>query len=169
MLDSLLDAVKGEIISTVQEKTGLGKQEAEQTVPLARESVSEGITGALTGGNLGGLLDMVKGAAGNSGGGGLLQNTVFQGIAAKFIHKLTGQLGLSESMAQKVAGLALPIIMSKLAGRTQAAGSTDDIDKGSLMDVLGLDAGGILGNVAGSLLGGKGQDKKGGGFGDLFG
>ena len=170
MLESIFDAVKGEIISTVQDKTGLGPQEAEKTVPLARDSVSEGITGALTGGNLGGLLDMVKGAAGKKDNGGLLQNPVFQGIAAKFIHKLTGQLGLSEGVAQKVAGLVLPIVMSKLAGRTQAAGATEDIDKGSLFDVLGLDTGDILGNVAGSLLGGKGKNPKGGGgFGNLFG
>ena len=167
MLESILDAVKGEIVSTVQNETGLGPREAEQTVPLARESVSEGITGALSGGNLGGILDMLKGS---TGGGGLLQNAVFQGIAAKFIHKLTGQLGLSEGVAQKVANLALPIILGKLAGRTRAAGDTDEIDKGSLLDVLGLDAGDILGNVAGGLLGGKGQGTKGsGGFGNLFG
>lgn len=167
MLASILDAVKGEIVTTVERETGLGVREAEQTVPLARESVSEGLTGALRGGNLGGILDMLKGATAD---GGFLQNAVFQGIATKFIHKLTTQLGLSEGVAQKVATVALPLILSKLAGRTRAAGDTDEIDQGSLLDVLGLDPADILGNVAGSLLGGNRKGTTGGGgFGNLFG
>ncbi|WP_116106909.1 DUF937 domain-containing protein [Lewinella sp. IMCC34191] len=164
MLESIIDAVKSEVISTVKERTGLGPQEAEKTVPLAKDSISEGVTSALSGGNIGGILDMIKGAGGTTNAGGLVENAVFQGIAAKFVHKLTGQLGLSEGVSQKVAGIVLPMILSKLAGKTREAGDTDDIDKGSLMDVLGMDAGAILGG----LLGGK--DKKGGsgGLGSLF-
>ena len=170
MLDAIIESVKGQVINAVKDKTGLGPQEAEKTVPLAQDAISEGITSALAGGNLGGILDMVKGAgAGSSTGGGLLQNAVFQGIAGKFIHKLTGQLGLSEGMAQKVSGLVLPLVLSKLAGKTQEAGDTDAIDKGSLLDVLGLDPGDMLGNLAGNFLGGKKKDGGGGGgFGNLF-
>ncbi len=165
MLESIIDAVKSEVISSVTEKTGLGAQEAEKTVPLAKDSLTEGITSAMSNGNLGGILDMIKGADGGASGGSLSQNGVFQGIAAKFIHKLTGQLGLSEGVSQKVAGIVLPMILGKLAGRTKSAGETDDIDKGSLLDVLGLDAGDVLGG----LLGGNKQQGGSGGLGGALG
>ena len=164
MLESIIDTVKSEVIASVAKQTGLGPQEAEQTVPLAKESITEGITGALTGGNLGGILDMLRGADSESSGGGLLQNAVFQTIAGQFVHKLTGQLGLSEGVSQKVATIVLPIILGKVAGKTREAGATDDIDKGSLMDVLGANAGDILGNLFGGKKGGSG-----GGLGNLFG
>ncbi|PPK85415.1 hypothetical protein CLV84_2312 [Neolewinella xylanilytica] len=165
MLESIVNSVKSEIISNLKEKTGLGPQEAEKTVPLAKDSITQGMTSALSSGNIGGILEMIKGAGGSATEGGTLQNSVFQGIAETFVHKLTGQLGLSEGVSQKVAGIVLPMILSKLAGKTRAAGQSDDIDKGSLLDVLGLDASDLLGG----LLGGKGKSGGAGGLGDSLG
>ncbi|CAH0999278.1 hypothetical protein LEM8419_00576 [Neolewinella maritima] len=172
MLDSLIDAAKGQLVATLTQKTGLQPAQAEQSVPLAKESITEGLTSAVSSGNIGSILDMVKGAAGSSTGGGaaggLLQNAVYQSIAGNFISKLTGKLGIPASMAQTVSSYALPFIMSKLAGRAQEAGDTQEIDKGSLLSVLGLDAGGLLGK-AGDLLGGGKSDSDGGSGGGLGG
>ncbi|WP_420457723.1 hypothetical protein [Neolewinella sp.] len=176
MLDSLIDAAKGQLVTHLTQQTGLQAGQAEQAVPLAKESITEGLTSAASSGNIGGILDMVKGASGSAGGGGatgagsLMQNAVYQGIAGNFINKLTGKLGIPASMAQTVSSYALPFIMSKLAGKTRAAGDTDDIDKGSLLSVLGLDAGGLLGK-AGDLLGGSGDSdgNSGGGLGGALG
>lgn len=167
MLDSIIDGIKGQVVSTITEKTGLDAGQAEQTIPLAKESITEGITSAVSGGNVGGILDMVKSATGGGDqGGGLLQNMVYKGIAGNFISKVTSSLGIPESMASTVSSLALPTIMNKLGGATQAAGDTDEIDQGSLMSVMGLDAGSLLGK-AGDMLGGG--DKKGGGLGGMLG
>lgn len=169
MFDSILDAVKGQVISTITEKTGIGADQAAQAVPLAGESITEGITGALTGGNVGGILDMLKGATGGGGGGGLLENVVYKGIAGNFISKATSSLGLSEGVASTISSLALPMIMNKIGGAAQAEGDTDDIDEGSVMSALGLDAGSLLGGltggggVAGALGGLLGGKKDGGG------
>ena len=178
MLDSLIDAAKGQLVSHLTQQTGLQAEQAEQSVPLAKESITEGLTSAASSGNIGGILDMIKGASGGTGGsgsvgsgaGGLMQNAVYQGIAGNFINKLTSKLGIPASMAQTVSSYALPFIMSKLAGKTRAAGDTDEIDKGSLLSVLGLDAGGLLGK-AGDLLGGKGDSDggTGGGLGGALG
>jgi hypothetical protein len=152
MLDSIIDAVKGEVVSHLTQKTGLGANQAEQAVPLAKDSISEGISSAMSGGNIGGILDMIRGASGG-GGGDLAQNMVYKGIAANFINKLTSKLGIPESMAQTASSIALPYIMKMIAGKTSDHGDTDDIDQGSLMNVLGLDAGSLLGK-AGGMLGG---------------
>jgi len=172
MLDTIMNAVKGQAISMLTEKTGVGAEQAEQAVPMAKDSITDGITNAMGSGNLGGILDMVKQASGSGASagspGGLLQNTVYQGIATNFIGKLTGKLGLSPAIAQQVSTYVLPMIMSKLAGKTQEAGDTNDIDQGSLLSTLGLDAGGLLGK-AGDLLGGGNKGQSGGGLGGALG
>ena len=177
MLDSIIDAAKGQLISTLTQQTGLQADQAERAVPLAKESITEGLTSAISGGNIGGILSMVKGAAGSTGAGaagasGLMQNAVYQGIAGNFISKLTGKLGIPASMAQTVSSYALPFIMSKVAGKARAAGDTDEVDQGSLMSVLGMDAGGLLGKASG-MLGGKDSDTDGnsggGGLGGALG
>ena len=172
MLDQLINNVKGQLIGKLTEQTGLGADQAEQAVPLAKASINEGLTSAVSSGNIGGILDMLRSASGGteaSGGtSGLLQNAVYQGIAGNFINKLTSKLGIPSSMAQTVSSYALPFIMSKLAGKTREAGDSNDIDKGSLLDALGLDAGGLLG-AAGGLLGGKDKNEEGGSGGGLGG
>lgn len=154
MLDSIMDAVKGQVVSAIAEKTGLDVGQAEKTLPLAQESVTEGITSAISGGNVDGILGMltsaVSGGGGEAaGGGGLLQNMVYKGIAGNFISKATASLGLDEGIAGTVSSLVLPMIMNKIGGATQAAGDTDGIDAGSMMSALGLDAGDLLSGLAG--------------------
>ena len=151
-----MDAVKGQVVSAIAEKTGLPLGQAEQTLPLAQESVTNGIMGAISGGNVDGILGMLSGAVG--GGGGLMDNPIFKGIAGNFVGKMTSSLGLESGMAGTISSMVLPMIMSKIGGATQAAGDTDGIDAGSMMSALGLDAGSLLGGLAG-----------GGGAGDLLG
>ena len=148
MLDSIMDAVKGQVVSAIAEKTGLPIGQAEQTLPLAQESVTDGIMGAISGGNVDGILGMLSGAVGG-GGGGLMDNPIFKGIAGNFIGKMTSSLGIDSGMAGTISSLALPMIMSKIGGATQAAGDTDGIDAGSMMSALGLDGGSLLSSLAG--------------------
>lgn len=176
MLDSILDAVKGQVASTIAEKTGLDLGQAEKAVPLAGESITEGIMGAVSGGNMDGILGMLQGAV-SGDGGGLMDNPLVKGIAGNFIGKLTSGLGVDSGIAGTISSLALPMIMSKIGGAAQAHGDTDGIDAGSVMGALGLDAGGLLGSLtgggaAGDLLGKAagmlgGADKKEGGGGLL--
>lgn len=179
MLDSILDAVKGQVVSAIADKTGIGADQAAQALPLAGESITEGITGALTGGNVDGILGMLKSAVGGGGGGGLGENMLYKGIAGSFVSKATSALGLSEGVASTISSVALPMIMSKIGGATSAHGDTDGIDEGSLMGALGLDSGSLLsglagGGAAGDLLGKAagmlgGGDKKNEGGGGLLG
>lgn len=156
MLDSLLEGLKGQVASTIAEKTGLDLGQAEKALPVAKESIVDGITSAVAGGNVSGILDMLKGATGGEAGlAGLGENLVYKSIAGNFISKATAALGIPESMASTVSGLALPMIMNKIGGAAQAAGDTDEIDQSSVMSAMGLDTGGLMGKAA-SLLGGGG-------------
>lgn len=75
MLDSLLDGLKGQVAGAIAEKAGIDLGQAEQAVPLAGESIKEGIMGAVSEGNAGDIMGMFSGLAGGgseSGGGGAL-------------------------------------------------------------------------------------------------
>lgn len=156
MLDSLLDGIKGQVASTIAEKTGIDMGQAEQVVPTAKDSIMEGVMGAVKGGNMDGVLGMLSSATGG-GGGGLLENALYKGIAGNLIGNLTSKIGIPAGIADQVSGLALPTILSKIGGAAQAAGDTDDIDQDSVMGAMGLDAGGLLGKLAGGLGGNAGD------------
>lgn len=179
MLDSLLDGMKGQVASALAEKTGLDLSQAEKSVPLAGDSIKEGIMGAVSKGNTSDVMSMFSsltggggvgggGSAmgalaglaggGNSGGGvgSMMKNMVFAGIAQNFVGKLTSKLGIPAGIANSVSSMALPMILGKIGGAAKGATPGEGIDAAGLMKVLG-GGGGALGALGG-LMGGGGSD-----------
>jgi len=144
MLDSLLDGMKGQVASALAEKAGLDMGQAEQAVPAAGESIKEGIMGAVSDGDVSGVMSMFS-------GGDMQSSSIFQKIAGIFTGKL-GALGIGGGSA--VSALALPMILNKIKGA--ASGESGEMDASGLMSVLGggAGAGGIMGAVTGALGGG---------------
>lgn len=156
MLDKIMDMVGGDAIEAITSKAGVNADQAKQMIPLAGESLQEGLMSQVTGGNLDGVLGMFK----SFGGGGLENNSLFGSIKGMFMKKVMTSMGLPESIAGLAAGSGMSSIIGNLAGKIQGHGDTDEIDAGSLMGVLGGgDSGGLLGNVMG-MLGGSSDDKK---------
>lgn len=163
MLDNLLDGIKGQVVSAISEKAGIDAGQAEQAVPLAKDSIMEGITGAVSGGNIGDLMGMFSG--GGEGGGDMMNNMVYQGIAQNFVGKLTSQLGLPEGIAGSVSSFALPMIMDKIKGK--ASNENGEVDQAGLMNTLGLGGDGMKDQAMNMLKGAIGD--KLGGIGKMFG
>lgn len=138
MLDSLMDSIKGQVVDTLKEKTGLDGGQAEQAVPLAKDSIVEGLTGAVSSGNLSSVMSMFSGG----GEGGMMDNMVYQGMATSFIGKLTSSLGIPESMASTVSSFALPMILNKLKG--SASNDSGEVDQAGLMSMIGGDSAGMV-------------------------
>ena len=153
MLDSILSAVKGQAIGALTNQAGLDARQAEAALPLAQESISEGIMGAATSGNFGGITDMLK-MAGGAGGGvaSLAKNAVYASIASRFLGKLTSSLGLPSTVATTIAGVALPMILGKLGGEVTKDGGSA-LDLGAVTSLLGGGAAGAAGDVLGKASG----------------
>lgn len=155
MLDSLFDQLKGQAITSLIGQTGVDADQASKALPLAKEAISEGIMGAATSGNFGGITDMFKMAAGGgSGVAGLAKNAVYAGIASKFLGKLTGSLGLGAGVAARVSAVALPMILGKIGGEVTKDGGSS-MDLASVTKLLGggaaEGASGALNQAAGML------------------
>ena len=171
MLDNILSGLKDQVVGAITEKTGLDASQAEQTIPMAKESITSGLMSAVSGGNVSGILGMFSG-----GEGGMLQNMVYQGIAKNFIGNITSKLGVSSDIANMVSSSALPMIMSKIGGK--AADTDGNVSQNGLMSALGMEGGGMmdmLKDKAGDMLGGGDnaldavKDKAGDMLGGLFG
>ncbi|MFT5167857.1 MAG: hypothetical protein ACI8P3_003095 [Saprospiraceae bacterium] len=150
MLDKIMEMVGGDAISALTEKAGISMDQAKEVLPLAGESLQEGLMSQVTGGNIDGVLGMFKSFT----GGGLESNGIFESIKNMFMKKVMTSMGLPESVAGLVAGTGMSSIIGSLAGKMTEHGDTDEIDAGSLMGVLGGDGGGMLGNIT-DMLGGN--------------
>lgn len=162
MLDSIIDSVKGQAISAITGQASVTPAQAEQALPLAQDSIKEGLMGAATSGQFGEISSLLKLAGGGAGLGALTSNPLFSTILGGFAGKLVSKLGLGSGVANTVAGAALPLIMSKLGGAATKEGG-GALDLGSITKLLG---GGAAGS-AGGALGGLADQAKGllGGFG----
>ncbi len=129
MLDQLLDAAKGQVIGAITEKTGLGADQAESAFPLAKESITSGLTEAVSGGDISGIMGMF------SGGGDMANNGVFSSISNNFVGSLVSKLGVPESMAGMVSSAALPMIMDKIKG--SASNDSGEVTQDGIMGLLG--------------------------------
>ncbi|MFK7932834.1 MAG: hypothetical protein AB8G22_04950 [Saprospiraceae bacterium] len=155
MLDQLFDSIGGEVVGKLTEKTGLNLDQAKAMLPLAQESVSEGVMKQVTDGNIGGLVSML-GAAQGGGGGGLMDNPIFSSIKGALMGKVMEKMGLPSQLAGMASGVGLESIMGLIGNKV----SDDDgnIDEGNIVSQLGLgdSAVDMAKNVLKSKLGGLG-------------
>ena len=151
MLDKIMESISGGVAEQIAGKAGVSLDQAKSMMPMAQESLTEGLMSQVTGGNLDGLLGMFKSVTG--GDSTLTNNPIFSSIKGMFMKKVMTNMGLPESVAGLAAGTGMSSMISGLAGKMVSHGDTDDIDLGSLMGVLGVggDAGGMLGKAAGDL------------------
>lgn len=127
----------------------LSEEEAEQTIPVAEESIKEGVQEEVGKGNLGGLLSMFS-------GGNFSQNTIYESISNSFVGKLMAKVGLSPEKAKRVASNFLPEVLGSV--KEKAENEEGEISETGLLKSLGFDPSELLGSF---------KDKL-GGLGKLF-
>jgi|GEM_PF-533717 len=151
MLDKIMEAVGGDALSQITSQAGVTPEQAKEMLPLAQESLEEGLTSQISNGNTEGLLGMFNSA----GGDGLASNGVFGTIKGLFMQKIMGKMGLPASVAGLAAGAGMDSMIGSVSNMLKADGDNDDIDTSNIMSVLGGGgAAGMLGNLLGGNAGG---------------
>jgi len=149
MLDKIMEMVGGNALNEITSKTGVSMDQAQQMLPLAKESLEEGLMSQITGGNSEGILGMFNSVA----GGGLANNGIFQSVKGMFMQKIMTSIGLPESVAGLAAGTGMTSMIGGITGLLKDDGDNDGIDMSNIMNVLG---GGGAAGMLGSLMGGSG-------------
>ncbi|HHB78469.1 MAG TPA: hypothetical protein ENK85_04475 [Saprospiraceae bacterium] len=153
MLDKLFESFGGDVVNSIAEKAGIPVDQAKAVLPVAQESIQEGLMKEVTGGNVSGILSMFN------SGSGMANNPIFGGIKQMFMSNMMSKLGLPSGVATMISGFGLENIMGKLSG---ILGDGGEVTESGLMDKLGL--GGGLGDMAKNIVGDKLKDITGGLF-----
>ncbi len=153
MLDKLFESFGGDVVNDIAAKAGIPVEQAKSILPVAQESIQEGLMKEVTGGNVAGILGMFN------SGSGMGSNPIFGGIKQMFMANMMSKLGLPSGVATMISGFGLENIMGKLGG---ILGDGGEVSESGLMDKLGM--GGGLGDMAKNVVGDKLKDITGGLF-----
>lgn len=150
MLDQIEGLIKKYAQEAVSESKVVPEDKANQVSGAATESITDLLKQKASSQDFSSLLESFGQEAG-------IQNMVSQ-LSGDFIKNLTKQ-GMNKGNAQNIASVILPMILSKLSGKSGGGG---------MMDVLTQLAGkGDLGSLLGGLTGGSTASKKNNGGGLL--
>ena len=152
MLDQLMNSIGGDVISSLTEKAGITAEQAEQVMPVAQETLQEGLMKEAASGNVEGILGMFN------SGDGMESNGLFGSLKGMFVQNIMTKIGLPAPVAAMVAGTGLTGILGGLAGKMGGAGN---ITQDGLMSSLGMGGAGGLMDAAKVLMG-DGADAGGG-------
>lgn len=155
MLDNLFDSIKDQVVDSITGETELNQEQAVSMLPLAKESLQNGLLDQVKSGNLEGILGMF-----NSSGGNLMNNSIFDSIKQQLIGLVTEKLGISSTVATMAANVGLSKIIGSISN--QAQDGSGAITQEGLLSTLGM--GGGIEDIAKNML----KDKL-GGLGGLFG
>lgn len=148
MFDKIMEAVGGDALSQITSQAGVTPEQAKEMLPLAQESLQEGLTSNM--GNTEGLLGMFNSA----GGSGLMSNGIFGSIKGLFMQKIMTKMGLPSSVAGLAAGAGMGSMIGGISNMLKADGDNDGIDASNIMNLLG--GGGGAAGMLGGLMGGAG-------------
>ena len=157
MLENITNLVKQYAGDAIINNPSIPNDRNDEAVSDASNSIVNGLKGAVSGGNLGGITDFFKG-----GEQAAASSPVTQNMQAGFVQNLVQKFGLDHGKASHIASALIPMVISKLVSKTN-----DPNDKSfDLSSIVGsLAGGGGIGDMMKNL--GGGDDKDGGIMGKL--
>lgn len=150
MINDIISSFKGDLISNITSKFGIGQDKAESSVELAKENVTGTLKSEAAKGNFGELKSAL------SGNQTTAQNGVVDKVIRNYMGDLTGKLGLSSSQSSSIANFVIPFIFNLIGNKTKSEGEMDEagilsmLGGGDAMKNIKEGIGGKLGGLFGS-------------------
>jgi uncharacterized protein YidB (DUF937 family) len=129
MLDQLINSLKSEVGGQIMSQTNLPEGHLDQIFSVLGNATTREVTSHMLGGNLSDVMNLFSDKPNNSGAD-QLQSKISSGA----ISDLSSKLGLSPEVAQKIASVALPGIISLI---TRKNNTTPDDDPSPLREIFG--------------------------------
>ncbi len=145
MLDSIIDAVKGEAYEALTTKLGLNGGEVDTVLSSSKEAVEKSIADETSNNGVDTLLNLFSGSE-NSGAA----NDLLSGLGGNLISSLTNN-GFDSGKSSQIKDIVLPLVIGFISKKIGG----DSSNLASLLGGLaggGDKSGGLLGNIGGSLL-----------------
>ncbi len=144
MLDSIIDAVKGEAVEALTSKLGLNGDQIDSVLSSSKDAVEKSITEETSNNGVDTLLNLFSGDSNNGAA-----NNLLSGLGGNLISSLTSN-GFDSGKSSQIKDIVLPLVINFISNKVGG-------DSSNLMSLLGGLAGGgksegMLGNIGGSLL-----------------
>jgi len=142
MLENIINNMKTQLTGELQSKYNLEPDKANRSVDLAKDNLLNEVKHRAGSGDMGGLLDVLKGSK------GLAESSAVNQVIRNYVGDLTRKLGIPDTMARQIGPFVITFVMNKLSGQVGAGGAGQG-------DLLGSLLGGGLGSSLGKGLGDK--------------
>lgn len=144
MFENILNSLKSEVGDQILKQTNLPSDKLSGVFSVIGEVTKKEVSGQMLGGNLSNVMNLFSNQP-NNPAASLLQNNITSGV----ISKLVGKLGLSQGVADTIAGIAIPALINLI---TKKNSQTPDTDPSPLQEIFGGKKSG-LGGIAGNIMG----------------
>lgn len=149
MLENILSLVKDQVMPAIN-KADIPQEKQQQAVDTTASTILDGLKDQLVPSNLSEVMNLFgKGSSSSSSSFG--NNVMVQTIQSSVVSALTQKVGLSSGIANTIASVAVPAVMSLLSKKVQdsnepgfnieslvkSLGGSDNKDKGGLAGMLG--------------------------------
>ena len=144
MLDQIIKSLKSEVGGELLSKANLPSDKLDDVFSIVGNVAQEKILGEMTGGGLSTVMNLFSNQS-NTGAANQLQSSISNGV----ISGITSKLGLSQGVANTIAGIIIPALMNLI---TKKNSQTPDDDPSPLNELFGGGkAKGGLGGIVGKI------------------
>ncbi|MBF8963511.1 hypothetical protein I0P70_09650 [Pontibacter sp. FD36] len=141
MLGNIINSVKGQLTGELQDKFNIDSGQANQSVDLAKDHVTEGLKKEASGGDAGGIMNMLKGQKAPQ------DSPAMNSTIQNYIGDLTSKVGIPESVAKQVGPFVVSFLMNKIGGNVNSQSDLMGMLGGGLTDKLPKGMGDKLGGL----------------------
>ena len=130
MLENIINSVKGQLTGELQDKFKIDANQANQSVDLAKTHMTEGLKKEATGGDFGGIMDLLKGKKAPE------EHPATNNMIHNYVNDLAAKVGIPEQVARQVGPFVVSFLMNKVSGKVNAEGMGQS-------DIMGMLGGGL--------------------------
>lgn len=148
MLDQLMQLVKENAGEAVISNPAIPNEKNNEAIQTIAGSVFNNLKGQAGAGMLDSVLDMFKGGTGSSA------SQISQNLTSGAAGDLISKLGIDKATATNIVNQVVPVVMSKLVGKTNDPNDKSIDIEGVIGSLTGKGGGDVIGSLKG-LFGGK--------------
>lgn len=153
MLDNLLNLVKENAGNDIINNKAIPNELNEKAIQTTTDSIFESLQKQVSGGNISQITELLRGNNQSE------STPIFDGINSDVVSNLTSKLGIDSNAAKALASSLIPMVMSKLANKTNDPSDSSFDLQGIIGSLSGKNdlVGGIADVVGGSTKGNTGD------------
>ncbi len=141
MFDDIINGVKDQIASSITKETDVEPGKLDGIMSVVGDVTKNEVTKEITGGGISGIMNLFSKSENNS-----VANSIQNNISTGIVSGLMEKVGLGGPIAQKIAGIAVPMVVKLVTDKNS---ETPDDDPSPITSLFGGgDAGSMLGGLA---------------------